>query len=417
MRKHMRIVIIATGSWGDVRPNAALAHGLKQAGYEVTVIATEEFRTWVEQRGVSFTGLSVDIRAMLDTHANSSNPIQTMRSIRAMTQATVQMGSEIANVIQARDAVLLSEGLLPLVHGALEKHRVRHMHVNLQPWVPTSEFVGMAPAKPPWMPVPEARYNRLIGSMVQRGQWWAMGGMGNQVRTRDLGLPRQTWVKYRALLDETPSILLVSPHVLPRPTDWSPHHRVTGYIFDDDRTWEAPPELLAFLAQGDRPVYIGFGSMRERQPEQTTRLLLDAVQRTGKRAILLRGWAGIGGWQLPKHVFLLNYAPHNWLFPHVSAVVHHGGAGTTAAALRAGVPSVVIPALSDQPFWGRRLYELGVGAKPIPRNKLTADTLATAINTATTTHTIQVKTAQLARKIAAEDGVGEAVRIIRQWAH
>jgi sterol 3beta-glucosyltransferase len=405
----MRIVIVAAGSWGDVRPNGLLGQALQDAGYQVVLIAAEQFREWVEGRGLTFAGLSVNIQAMLDAQTDG-----TLQMMRKVSQATVQMGKEIADVIHDGDAVLLNEGLLGLVNGALEKHRNRFIHINLQPWVPTREFSGMTPARPAWLPIPNGTYSRWMGSLVRRGQWWTMGRYGNQVRTH-LGLPKQTWVKHRALLDNTPSLLLVSPHVLPRPVDWSAHHRVTGYVFGGESDWEAPQELRAFLAAGEKPVYIGFGSMPERNAEQTTRLFLDAVQRAGKRAVLLSGWAGIDASDLPNNVFLLKYAPHDWLFPRMSAVVHHGGAGTTAAALRAGIPSVIIPVMSDQPFWARRLFELGAATQPIPRPRLTVDNLASAITEASTSDAMHRQAAELSVKIRAEDGLGAAVRVIHEY--
>jgi sterol 3beta-glucosyltransferase len=411
----MRIVIVATGSWGDVRPNVVLGQALQNAGYEVVLIAAEQFRSWVEARGVTFAGLSLNMQALLDSQANNSNLFQTIRWMRKLTQTTIQMGREIADVIHDGDAVLLNEGILPLVNGAIEKHSARLVHINLQPWVPTSEFSGMVPTRPAWMPIREATYNRWTGGFVRRGQWSSMGGSGNQVRTGYLGLPKQTWAKHRAMLDTTPSLLLVSPHVLPPPPDWPPQHRITGYIFDDESGWEAPQDLRDFLAGGDKPVYIGFGSMRERKPEETTRLFLDAAKRAGKRAILLSGWAGIGKADLPEDVFLLKYAPHHWLLPRTAAVVHHGGAGTTAAGLRAGVPSVIVPIMSDQPFWGRRVHALGAGPTPIPRSKLTTDNLAAAIAEATTSPAIRQKAAELGAKITAEDSVDEAVSTIREF--
>jgi UDP:flavonoid glycosyltransferase YjiC (YdhE family) len=411
----MRIVIVATGSWGDVRPNVVLGQALQKAGYEVLLVAVEEFREWVEGRGVAFASLSFNMQAMLDAQTKSSNLFQTMSWMRKFTQSTIQMGREIADVIRDGDAVLLSEGILALVNGVLEKKNARLIHINLQPWVPTSEFLGMLPALPAWIPIREAAYNRWAGNLVRKTQWWVMGGSGNQVRTGYLHMPKQTWANHRSMLESTPSLLLVSPQVLPHPADWQPHHRITGYVFDDDGEWEAPRDLLDFLEDGSKPVYIGFGSMRERKPGETTRLFLDAVKRTGKRAILLSGWAGIGTSNLPEDVFLLKYAPHGWLFPRMTVVVHHGGAGTTAAALRAGVPSVVVPIMSDQPFWGQRVHELGVGTKPIPRSRLTADNLAAAITEATTNRAMQERAMELGVKIKAEDGVSEAVSTIREF--
>lgn len=214
------------------------------------------------------------------------------------------------------------------------------------------------------------------------------------------------------MLAATPALTIVSPHVVARPADWAAHQQITGYLFDDDPAWTPPADLSAFLAAGDPPVYIGFGSMPDSKPQATTRLFVEAVQQAGKRAVILKGWAGMGAADLPDSVHLLNYAPHNWLFPQMATVVHHGGSGTTASGFRAGVPTIIVPHNADQPFWGRRAAELGVGTAPIARGKLTADKLAAAIVEATTNRTMQAKAAALGEQIAPEDGVGAAVKVI-----
>jgi sterol 3beta-glucosyltransferase len=409
----MRLVIVATGSWGDVRPNLILGRALQDIGYTVVLVAAKEFRPWVEQRNVAFAGLSLDLRALLDAQANST-PLQALQWMREAAHSTYQMGREIAAVVRPGDAVLASEGITPLVNGIVEKQQARLIHINLQPWVPTAEFPAMLPALSPRLPIPQSAYNRWGGEFVRRAQWWAMGGSGNRLRTRDLGLPKQTWHSHRAMLDATPSLLLVSQHVIPRPADWQPQHHVTGYLFDDEPGWKPPPALLQFLAAGPAPVYIGFGSMRERDAVGATQFLLEAVQRAGVRAVLLSGWSRLGAASLPDEVLALSYAPHSWLFPWMAAVVHHGGAGTTAAALRAGVPSVVVPVMADQPFWGWRLHQLGAGTRPIPRARLTASKLAAAIVEATTNHGMQARAAELGAKIRAEEGLGAAVRTVRE---
>jgi UDP:flavonoid glycosyltransferase YjiC (YdhE family) len=155
--------------------------------------------------------------------------------------------------------------------------------------------------------------------------------------------------------------------------------------------------------------------MPDANPEATTRTILDAVRRAGKRAVILTGWAGLGADDVPEDVHILKYAPHHWLFPQMAAVVHHGGSGTTASGLRAGVPTVVVPHVGDQGFWGRTVKNLGVGTQAIPRKKLTADNLAAAITEATTNHTLRANARALGEKIRAEDGLGEAVRRVERW--
>ena len=159
-----------------------------------------------------------------------------------------------------------------------------------------------------------------------------------------------------------------SPAVIPPPADWGADIHVTGYWFlDPAEDWTPDAALTDFLAAGPPPVYVGFGSMSSRNPEATANLILDALARTGQRGIIHAGWGGLQRTDLPASVMMVDGVPFAWLFPRVAAVVHHGGAGTTSAGLRAGVPSVVVPFFGDQPFWAQRVADLGVGPAPIPR--------------------------------------------------
>jgi sterol 3beta-glucosyltransferase len=207
-----------------------------------------------------------------------------------------------------------------------------------------------------------------------------------------------------------------SAHVVPPAADWGKKHHVTGFWFlDDGRGYRPPADLAAFLAADPAPVYVGFGSMHNRDPEAATRLVIEALERAGQRGVLLTGWSGMSAGGASDRVYFLNNVPHDWLFPRVAAVVHHGGAGTTAAAMRAGVPAVVVPFMSDQPFWGRRVMELGVGPKPIPRQRLDADRLARGIHHAVNDSAMRLQAADLGRRIRAEDGVGRAVDLLDNY--
>jgi UDP:flavonoid glycosyltransferase YjiC (YdhE family) len=206
-----------------------------------------------------------------------------------------------------------------------------------------------------------------------------------------------------------------SPSVIPAPGDWKADIHVTGYwTLESSEEWAPPRELTNFLDEGLPPVYIGFGSMSNRQPEETANLVTKALEICGKRAILLSGWGGLQKADLPDTILMLDSVPHTWLFPRLSCVVHHGGAGTTGAGLRAGVPSIIVPFFGDQPFWGKRVAELGVGPAPIPRKQLTATRLAAAIQEAVSDTPIRQQAADLGRKIQAEDGISNAVEIIQQ---
>ena len=172
-------------------------------------------------------------------------------------------------------------------------------------------------------------------------------------------------------------------------------------------------DLLDFLEDGSPPIYIGFGSMSSRNPEQTTNLVLSALNETKQRAIMLSGWNGLRKNDLPSSVFMVDSVPFSWLFPKIAAVVHPGGAGTTHYGLRAGVPSIIIPFFADQPFWGYRVAKLGLGPEPIPRKKLTAERLAKAILKAIDNKEMRQRAAELGKKLQGEKGVENAVRIIQ----
>jgi sterol 3beta-glucosyltransferase len=209
-----------------------------------------------------------------------------------------------------------------------------------------------------------------------------------------------------------------SEHVVPNPPDWPADVATVGYWFlDRPDDWAPSPALAAFLDSGPPPVYIGFGSMAARHPERTSQTVLRAIRQTGQRALLARGWGGIDAQDVPEFVFLLDEAPHDWLFPRCVAVVHHGGAGTTAASLRAGRPSVICPFFGDQPFWGRRVHALGAGPAPIRQKKLTADQLAAAIRVAIGDDRVRRRAAEIGRAIRAEDGIGRATRHLQRIAN
>jgi sterol 3beta-glucosyltransferase len=179
--------------------------------------------------------------------------------------------------------------------------------------------------------------------------------------------------------------------------------------------WAPPPELTAFLEAGDPPVYIGFGSMAGRRPQELASLAIEALAHSGQRGLLLTGWGGLRPESVPANVLVVPSAPHSWLFPRMAAVVHHGGAGTTAEGLRAGVPTVVVPFVLDQPFWGARIKALGLGPQPIPRKSLTAERLADAITVAVTDAGIRQRAQAVGLAVRGEDGVGGAVELVRRY--
>lgn len=237
----------------------------------------------------------------------------------------------------------------------------------------------------------------------------------NSFRER-YGLPPFTAASFYRILSAAPLMGAYSDHVIPRPPDWPENMHISGYWFlDPQAEWQPEGELMSFLEAGDSPVCIGFGSMSGRNPEKLAALVLEALAKSGQRGVLLTGWGGMRALSVPDSVYVLDSAPHSWLFPRMAAVVHHGGAGTTAEGLRAGVPSIILPFAVDQAFWGRRIEALGVGPEPIPQKKLTAEGLARAIHLAVSRPAIRQRAADLGAAIRAEDGVGTAVRVIQQY--
>jgi sterol 3beta-glucosyltransferase len=206
-----------------------------------------------------------------------------------------------------------------------------------------------------------------------------------------------------------------SPLVVPREPDWGDHVRLTGWWYPEEPHWSPPAALQAFLEDGDPPVFIGFGSMPVRDPTRLTALIVDAAHRSGRRVLLHAGWAGLGG-MLPPEAHAIEYAPYGWLFPRMAAVIHHGGSGTTGFALRSGVPSMFVPFLFDQHYWGARTERLGAGLRPIPLGRLTAPRLAEAIRRMTGDIDLQKSAAALGRRLAVEDGVADAIHFIESRA-
>jgi len=210
-----------------------------------------------------------------------------------------------------------------------------------------------------------------------------------------------------------PNIHAISPHVLSRPKDWPSIYTMSGYILEEqEEQWAPSAALQEFLATGEPPVYVGFGSMSGSNPERLTNMVIDALTQANVRGILATGWGGLKAMDLPEHILKIEKAPHAWLFHQMAAVVHHGGAGTTAAGLRAGRPTVICPFFGDQPFWGDQVVRLGVGLKVSSQKRLKAEELADAICKVTTDIEIQEAATVLGKKIQSEDGVLNAINTI-----
>jgi sterol 3beta-glucosyltransferase len=344
-----------------------------------------------------------------------TNAFAQMRLLRRLLDRTAPtMMREAWDACQGTDAVISTATSESFATSIAERLGVPHVSALVAP-----AFVATrrgAASLIPVFPNRESVLNYVVGKLFAEAGFYRLSSkLINAFRAETLGLPSQSVSQYAARARRRPVVHGYSKHVVPPPADWPEAFHTTGYWFLEEDHWEPPAELVAFLDAGEAPVCIGFGSMTGRDPSAFARLLCDAVSRTGRRAILLSGWGGIGDAALPPNVLRLDAAPHAWLYPRTAAVVHHGGAGTTAAALRAGVPMVVVPHLGDQPYWGQRMHALGVAPKPINRPKLTAENLAGAIGEAVSDAATRNRAAELGAKIRAEDGIAEAVRVIERY--
>lgn len=414
----MHISIFVYGSWGDIRPHVVLGVALQQLGHDVQVVASSVYEKWVRERNLGFYPLSTDMNLVVKENVSAMDMgiIGQLKVVKnALKPALVQMGLEMLEATRQSDVVITVEFGLGLLFDILKVNNLRAILINPAPLNPSSEFafLGMPTARKGF-PFGKA-YNRFTYRLIDRVQWSATAGARNEIATQHLGLPKSKIRDFRALLATSPALTTVSKHVFQRPSDWSDLFQVTGYLFDDDLAWTPPQDLTDFLASGEAPVYIGFGSMPDSKPEKTTQTIIEAVQRAGKRAIILTGWAGLGQSDVPETIHILKYAPHTWLFPKMAALIHHGGAGTTASGFRAGVPMTIVPHNADQPYWGKRVKALGVGTAPIPRKKMTADNLSDAIQALTQNDEFRKNAQALAQKIQEEDGLAEAVKWVQHY--
>jgi sterol 3beta-glucosyltransferase len=420
----MKVTILALGSRGDVAPLVTLGSALRVAGHGVRLATHENFEEMVRAAGLDYWPVRGDSQAMLNAGAglalaeSGHNVVRmwlgVMRSFGVMARGFAR---DFAGLAWEKTDLIINQ-LPGGMYGIdlAQKLGVPMIMAAVIPMTPTREFPMLAFPK---LALParfghSGRYNLLTYRIAQQSIWQWYRPAINQMRREALGLPRWPIGGYFGQMERAPMPVIngFSEQVVARPVDWGDHVYISGYWFPESEEWQPPDKLLRFLDAGQPPIFIGFGSMPIRDPATTTAVILEALRHSGQRGVMQAGWAGIAGQELPDNVLKIDYAPYEWLFPRMSAVVHHGGSGTTAHGLRSGVPSIIVPFLFDQFFWGRRVNELGVGPEPIPFKKLTAAKLAGAIEEALTERPMRRRAAELGRKIQAEDGLQRAVQII-----
>ncbi|HSH01361.1 MAG TPA: glycosyltransferase [Anaerolineae bacterium] len=415
----MKISILTYGSRGDVQPYVAIGTRLQQAGHQVYMPTPDMFKPLITDAGLHHQPVN-----SIGPHEFMHDPAikaaaETGSQLRILA-ATLRRAPKILYTIfedawQATadtDFVIASSIPFGFVDSAIARG-LPWLYAPLHPLYPTRAFPS--PVTAPFGFRLNSRLNPLTFTLTRTMFALAFGGTLNRWR-RDHNLPPINRFTYYRWLDQHahyPTLYGFSPTILGHPTDWPANHRPTGYWFYDPPGWTPPPQLLDFLDAGPPPICIGFGSMDDQNPDRINKIILDALGQTGHRAIILSGWSTIGqNTPLPDTILRLDSAPHNWLFPRVAAVVHHGGAGTTAATLRAGTPSLILPFAMDQPYWADRVTQLGIGLRGPSFFKVTPHDLATALTELTTNPRYAQTGAHIRQQLAAEDGPAAILQTI-----
>ncbi|TMR91860.1 glycosyltransferase [Nonomuraea basaltis] len=400
----MRAAVLALGSRGDTQPCAALARELAGRGHEVTLVAAGRY-AGLAGPGVSFVPLGVDPVAMLESEEGQdwlgSGPMGFVRGLRTVVEPlAAKLVAEVDTACADADLVL-APALGAFGRHLHERYGMPYRILQFQPSEPTSEFPN------PLVPFASLGRlgNRASYALVERAGWTVLGRMVNRLRAGVLGLGPMRGSPFAAdRRDRVPVLCGVSPLVVPRPRDWPDYVHLTGY-------WRLPgrgglDELEGFLSAGPPPVFVGFGSMVPGEPGRVAEEVVAGLRLAGVRGVVQGLPVEASGDVLP-----VGEVAHDLLFPRMATVVHHGGAGTTGTGLVAGVPAVVCPFFSDQPFWGRRVAALGAGPPPLPIGQLSRGALAARL---LAVPKYREKSAQLGRLLRVENGVKMAVDLIER---
>lgn len=414
------------GSRGDVQPYVALGMGLQAAGHQVRLATSSEFETFIRSRGLDHfptgsaprSSAKIEMKGLLGRRWESYwNPFYFLHAVlnaKGVRAAMHKLLNDYMEACRGTDLILYR----PLVDAGADSIAEKLGIQTCGAWLQHLHSTGAYPefwAKPrPRLGKP---YNRLTYTLFRHFSWHVMRQAVNQWRTQNLNLdpypfmgPFRKWKK-----QDMPVLYGFSPSVVPIPPEWKEDVQVTGYWFlKKTEGWQPSSELINFLDSGPPPVCITFGSVVDTHPNELIEVVLQALALSRHRGLLVTKMNGLKNKDLPDEVLKVDSVPFDWLFPRMAALVHHGGAGTTASGLQAGIPTIIVPFFLEHFFWARRVSQLGVGPQSIPRKKLSATRLADAISKAASDPGIRKKAAALGRCIQAEDGVARAVDFINQ---
>lgn len=407
------ITIICAGSRGDFQPYVALAQRLKILGEEVRISGFSQFENFVRGYGIDYVPIEVDYEElgvdpkMLKQAGSADNPLKMILTFNKMKKYGAQIAKQTYDSLEGSELIVYHPGCV-IGYFAAQEMNIPSVLATPFPMNKTEEYLSVVTygkARP-------TKINKKISyKMIQGMLWLASSNTVKQHWKERFGrVPKNFKSPYEKISKDHIAMVSCSNFVFPRPKDWDKNIYQSGYWFvEENKEYKPSKELEAFINNGEKPVYIGFGSVFDSdEKDKIVRIIIDALKKCGKRGII----SGMGKVDnLPDNIISIDGIPHTWLFEKVSVVCHHGGAGTTAAGFRAGVPSVIIPFSNDQFAWAHRAFDLGVGAKPIYKKDLTADKLAEGINYALNKDIIE-RAEMLSKNIALEDGALDCAKKI-----
>ncbi|KAL7585270.1 hypothetical protein Lser_V15G41913 [Lactuca serriola] len=412
----LQIVMLIVGTRGDVQPFVAIGKRLQEYGHRVRLATHSNFKEFVLTAGLEFYPLGGDPKVLAEYMVKNKGFLPSGPSEIPVQRS--QMKDIIFSLLPAckepdldtripfkAEAIIANPPAYGHTHVAEALKIPIHIFFTM-PWTPTSEFPH------PLSRVKQSAGYRLSYQIVDSLIWLGIRDMINDVRKKKLKLRPVTYLSgSHGSESDIPHGYIWSPHLVPKPKDWGPKIDVVGFCFLDlASNYEPPQELVTWLKAGPKPIYIGFGSLPVQEPEKMTQIIVKALEDTGQRGIINKGWGGLGNLTEPKDfIYSLDNIPHDWLFLQCASVVHHGGAGTTAAGLKAACPTTIVPFFGDQPFWGERVHARGVGPPPIPVDQFTLPKLIDAIKFMLDPK-VKERAVELAKAMEKEDGVDGAVK-------
>ncbi len=417
----MKIAITAVGTRGDLQPFVALGLGLKAAGHEVLIVSAKNEAVFVQDYGLNFFALNVDIQKLMEGNdvqemAKGNNPIKFIMShlkgSKKMKALMVATQAEIWKACQDVDVIIFHPGM-PLGFFIAKQLGKISVLANPFPVIGTSNYPSILFYS---MPRFGKAFNVFTHFIFQKLFWALSKSAIKQFWNTTIKTKMDFSVSaiQQQIQSGMPVLNGYSELFFSDSNKWSNNIKTTGsWLIETEANFVPPNELVQFIEKAEPPIYIGFGSMKDVESFNVTfKMIAEALAITKQRAVVALGWNKLNYAEaIPENIFLIESIPHSWLFQKMKMLIHHGGAGTTAAGLTAGKPTIIIPHNADQPAWGLRVYELGVGAKPIKKTKLTADKLAAAILFALQP-AIVVNAEKLGAELRKENGVEKAVDVI-----